>query len=914
MALAGRLFFTYRWVQAAVMSLAAVSIAWSLWSLAPSVFTTLERGWYDTWLRDRRPPDASARLIVVVRDAESEQLFGNGLWDRALIARSVSALQEAGARAIGIDIPLNRPSPPSQGGAASDALLLEAVRSAGSVVYPESGYSSLDVQPPPAFFSQGIGQSLPAHMMATEDPDRVVRRIPLFAEAGSRRIPAFALGLAAIFWHAEPHDMMTGRGETILHVRLPDGEEQARRIPTDRKDNLLINFAGQGSIQAFQLITFAELWQQLEEKSDEKLEKRVKDNIIVLLTQPPGPSTHSSPFGFAMPAELMQIHALDTILTGRWIHEVAAFPQFIIAVLFCLVLTWSMLNGPGLKRAAVAVGGITLYVAMVLVALVALQLVLPLTIPITAAAFVILSGILLEQIVSGRRVALMEVNMLRIQQELVSVREALVCRENAVDALEEDLGSARLAAASSADRQKELLRTTDELRLHIAEARQQEDLARRRVEELERELRTVRAAAITPLPLGDMELDQLRQECTQLGIVTGHPDILRMFRDLKKGARSSVTVLITGEPGTGKELFARAVHRMSPRAAKPFIAVNMAAISPELFESELFGHVRGSFTGALADRKGYFELAHQGTIFLDEIGDLRLDHQSKLLRVLQDRTFYRVGATSSTTVDVRIVAATNKDLQRGVSEGWFREDLYFRLKGLVLHLSPLEQRLDDIPLLAAACLEEISRQTHKGRMELSEEAVATLKQHQWKGNIRELRLCLEQAAALCDGPIITAADLRLQRDPSSAPVAGQELTLLPDPAGDNAVLNLLRHHTFDMQVTAKALGWDRSTVTQRLKGLCFQALVESGGDQGKAASALAGDPSLLRTVELKLMDYYGHLIGTIQQFATAEEALLDCKRRFKNLPERHFKSVEALVRKYFSQKKDRSIVSTREPQ
>ena len=140
------------------------------------------------------------------------------------------------------------------------------------------------------------------------------------------------------------------------------------------------------------------------------------------------------------------------------------------------------------------------------------------------------------------------------------------------------------------------------------------------------------------------------------------------------------------------------------------------------------------------------------------------------------------------------------------------------------------------------------------------------------------------------------------------PVAGVPPAILPDPAGDAAVLNLLRHHAFDMQATAKALGWDRSTVTQRLKGLCFQALVESGGDQTKAASVLAGDPSLLRTVELKLLDYYGHLMGTIRPFSTAEDALLDCKRRFKNLPDRHFKSVEALVRKHFAEKTVTSIV------
>ena len=886
MTLPGRLFFTHRWVQAAVMSLAAVSLAWSLWALAPAAFTTMERGWYDTWLRARRPLQASSRLLLGVRDQQSEQVFGSGQWDRAVIARFVSAVQEAGAAAIGIDVPVNSPSPPTQGGAASDALLLEAVRSAGSVVYPDAlsletptaiPLPSQDVAQP-----EDIVQPRSGHMLVTADRDRVVRRIPLFVEAQNRAVPAFALQLAATFEQAHPPEL---------------------RIPSDPDGNLLVNFVGQGSLQGFEHVSLAELWESLEHNAGDQWEKRIKGNVVVLLVQPGANGGHPSPFGPDLSGGLMQVHALDTILSRRWIHQVATFPQFIIATLLCLGVGLALLTRKAPHGLAVAIAGLVMYAAIVLATLAFAQWVLPLTIPVTAGALMILGATMLEQILSARRIAFVEADMLRIQQELVSVREALVCRENAVDALEEDLAAARLTATSSASRQQELIQATDELRLSMTEARRLEDAARRRVEELERELNAARTAAAVEVPLGDLEQEQLRHECEELGIITRHPSLLGMFRDLKKVARSGVTVLITGEPGTGKELFARAVHRLSRRATKPFIAVNMAAISPELFESELFGHIRGSFTGALADRKGYFELAHQGTIFLDEIGDLRLDHQSKLLRVLQDRTFYRVGATNSTTVDVRIVAATNKDLQRGVSEGWFREDLYFRLKGLVLHLPPLRDRTEDIPALAQACLQEVSRQILRSPIELSENALAVMIQQPWKGNVRELRHCLERAAALCDGRIIGPADLRLE-EPSlpSTPTTGSEPEELPDSAGDAAVLNLLRRHTFDMQATAKALGWDRSTVTQRLKGLCFQALVESGGDQSKAAAALAGDPALLRRAELKLMDYYGHLMGTIEPFATAEDALLDCKRRFKNLPDRHFKSLEVLVRKHFEEK------------
>src|SRR5256885_731187 len=250
-----------------------------------------------------------------------------------------------------------------------------------------------------------------------------------------------------------------------------------------------------------------------------------------------------------------------------------------------------------------------------------------------------------------------------------------------------------------------------------------------------------------------------------MGIVTRDRVVLAVFRDLEKAARSTLPILIAGEPGTGKELFARAVHRLSPRAGGPFVAVNMAAIPAELFESELFGHVKGSFTGAVGERKGYFEQADRGTIFLDEVGELRAEHQSKLLRVLQDKTFYRVGATRSTAVDVRVVAASNRDLERGIAEGWFREDLYFRLKGLVLRLPPLRDRRQDVGALAARFLEEAAAEAAR-RVTLSEAALLALERHDWPGNVRELQHCLRQAVALADRAVLAPDDLRL------APVGG----------------------------------------------------------------------------------------------------------------------------------------------
>jgi transcriptional regulator with GAF, ATPase, and Fis domain len=314
----------------------------------------------------------------------------------------------------------------------------------------------------------------------------------------------------------------------------------------------------------------------------------------------------------------------------------------------------------------------------------------------------------------------------------------------------------------------------------------------------------------------------------------------------------------------------------------------------------MFGHVKGSFTGATGDRKGYFELADQGTIFLDEIGDLRLEHQGKLLRVLQEKSFYRVGATRPITVDVRVVAATNKDLHRGVSEGWFREDLYFRLMGIALRLPPLRERRHDLALLAERFVRDATVQLGQDGVALSKEALAIVEAQAWKGNVRELQQCLQQAVALAEGHVITKEDLRLvPRERPSPRIRQTSPAFVIETTGDQDVLACLRQQQFDMQATAQALGWDRSTVTQRLKGMGFRMLVESGGDQQKAALALAGDVTLARIVELKLLDYYDHLVKTIEGYSSAEEAITACKKRFKNLPDRHFRSVETLVRQYF---------------
>ncbi len=228
---------------------------------------------------------------------------------------------------------------------------------------------------------------------------------------------------------------------------------------------------------------------------------------------------------------------------------------------------------------------------------------------------------------------------------------------------------------------------------------------------------------------------------------------------VKRVAGSKATVLISGESGTGKELIARAIHLLSPRSAKTFISVNCAALTETLLESELFGHERGAFTHAVAMRKGRFELADGGTLFLDEVGEMSPALQVKLLRVLQEMEFERVGGTRTIKVDVRVVAATNKDLKEEVEAGNFREDLYYRLNVVHLNIPPLRQRPEDIPLLAAHFLKKYAAENIRGEVRLSPEALKLLIQYGWPGNVRELENVMERAVILCSDNHITANDL-----------------------------------------------------------------------------------------------------------------------------------------------------------
>ncbi len=263
-----------------------------------------------------------------------------------------------------------------------------------------------------------------------------------------------------------------------------------------------------------------------------------------------------------------------------------------------------------------------------------------------------------------------------------------------------------------------------------------------------------------------LELSRVVEELKELKADSGRFDMLgqstamqRIYGVIQRAAPSEGRVLITGENGSGKELIARAIHQQSKRKAEPFVKLNCAAVPHELIESELFGHEKGAFTGALAARRGKFELAHEGTLFLDEVGDMPQAMQAKLLRVLQEGELERVGGSETIKVDVRVIAATNKDLEREIANGRFREDLYFRLNVVQLHSPPLRERKEDLHVLIDAFLEESCRKNGRKVLRVAPDALHRMMEHDYPGNVRELRNLVERLAILCEGPLVMMADV-----------------------------------------------------------------------------------------------------------------------------------------------------------
>jgi sigma-54 dependent transcriptional regulator, flagellar regulatory protein len=342
---------------------------------------------------------------------------------------------------------------------------------------------------------------------------------------------------------------------------------------------------------------------------------------------------------------------------------------------------------------------------------------------------------------------------------------------------------------------------------------------------------TTNATPANPIPLTRVVRDSKYRD-----IIGQSEAMQQVFRLIDRVADSDSTVVVYGESGTGKELVARAIHHHSSRRSLPFVAINCGAIPENLLESELFGHVRGSFTGATANKMGKFELAQGGTIFLDEIGDMSPELQVKLLRVLERKEFEQVGANKTIKVDVRIVAATHRDLEQAVEDGKFREDLFYRLQVIPITLPPLRMRKADIPLLVAHFLEEFNRDKKQNLAGISEEALRIMVHYPWRGNVRELKNLVERLVILKGEGTITPWDLPEKLGRNSTDDAGPRVTLGEEGICLNTavsefekalILQSLERTKWVKNKAAKLLQLNRTTLVEKIKKHRIQELVPS---------------------------------------------------------------------------------------
>jgi two-component system NtrC family response regulator len=323
-----------------------------------------------------------------------------------------------------------------------------------------------------------------------------------------------------------------------------------------------------------------------------------------------------------------------------------------------------------------------------------------------------------------------------------------------------------------------------------------------------------RAFRVHELQEENRRLQQAQSGALVGGIITRDPETQRLCRTIEKIAPSNVTAMVLGESGTGKELVARALHELSPRASRRFVAINCAAIPDALLESELFGHEKGAFTGAVKQTIGKIETANKGTLFLDEIGDLPLPLQAKLLRFLQERLIERIGGREEIPVDVRVVCATHRDLKALIREGRFREDLYYRLAEIVLVVPPLRERVGDATLIAHALVHRFAVELKRGAMQLAPDALEAIEKYSWPGNVRELENVIKRAVVMAEGKMVGAADLDLGALGGDIDDATEPLNLraVRDAAEHRAVLRALARSNNNLSRAAELLGISRPTL------------------------------------------------------------------------------------------------------
>lgn len=844
---------------------------------APDLFKRIDQGIVNEEYRLRGETKIDSSIVIIYFDNDDIAALGGLPLKRSYYALLLQVLRELNVRAVGIDISFTETGNEHP---EYEDLLATVVEKNGNVILGGYFRSFSDIASqeygttiPPGFlydslpviaWSRGNNPVLPASKLLkcaisvghTHIGDEF--GLPSFVQSGSNLFPAFSLELFRVGVGADRQSVhISSSGIDVVT------DKHTYQIPIDGAGNVLVNITGgTKSLNMLSAVKLLKSYDMIKSGIvSPSLLEYLKGKIILVGIIAEGSSKFvNTPFTSDFPS--IGIHAMfvDNAIHGTFTRRVSGISVHLLVFIVGILSTLLM----SMKKEIFGIIGMAALLLLLLVVsyilFLATSIVFPLFMPL-------LTGL--------------------IASASVLIYQHKSVREHAYDLTREK------------ERITNLLQEK-ELKLHTLEANlqttRQQDIAKHRtqtaeeVKSYQEEIRRLKviAADLQPSVMTINRQPGIKQEFCGI-IYSSNSPMEEIVSLAKKISDSKSTVLLQGESGTGKELVALALHAHSGRKTKPFVAVNCGALSETLLESELFGHEKGAFTGAMKDRAGRFELADSGTIFLDEIGETSEAFQIKLLRVLQDGTFERVGGTTTRKVSVRVIAATNKNLVQMVTEKKFREDLYYRLNVFTVRLPALRERVEDIPLLVEhfIALEDAG-------LTCSASAMDTLKQYSWKGNIRELQSIIKRAVLLSKTESRTM--LRLKDFPDEI-VKEQNASVNIE----EQILRLLREKRFSRSSISETAddigGLNRGTVAEYFRGFCFKAFVESEYNMTAATKLVAqsADEVICKKVERKLIEYIGNAIEHAKSSQSGEQVILASKPKYKNLPQRYHNYLDEII-------------------
>ena len=819
---------------------------------------------------------ADSNIVIVYIDNDAIRDMGRPV-RRNFYALMVKALTDLQVKVIGIEVMFEEPGAEYP---EYDELLATTIAKAQRVVLPsyfafvsdieESGgrrrndlrfdfpgvigvdWEGRDFHQPLQIFlsgSAGIG-----HLNLENDTD-----IPLFVRGENGVVPAFGMELLRVFKGAGRPEIVFGNGTVTI------GSSTQFVVGDDAIAHL--NFPG--PINSFRAYPFLEVLRSYDAIRVDRVTsvpvQLLKDKIVLISVVAEDHSVYlTTPVASRYPSIGLHATFLDNALQSRFLRYPGGTFLYLLSFLLGLSCVGAILFLKSPIDKVVACGILVVFCLASAMLFRSAAYVLPVTPPLFTGLIGTVAALFYQQRLAGAAVH-------ALQAEKDAIAEELRNKESRVKEIEGEL--LQLEAAKSADRTAELL---EEIRRYKAEIH----------------ALSSRADDMEEFPVIADETGDTRGEYE--GIIYGRSGPMGpVIAFVGKIADNNAPVLILGESGTGKELVARAIHARSSRAGGPFIAVNCGALSENLLESELFGHERGAFTGAVKDRLGRFELADGGTIFLDEIGEVTEAFQLKLLRVLQEGELERVGGTRTIKVDVRVLAATNKDLKEQVKLKRFREDLFYRLNVLAVSLPPLRERRDDIPLLTRHFLGR-----EGGDIRVSRNVMNALQAYPWQGNIRELESILTRCVLMARADDRTLISLK---DLTEEVVAATQGKI----ALEDQVLESLREKGFSrssVSDTAEELGGlSRGTVAEYLRGHCLKAFVENGFRIELATKhvSLSSDTEVNDRLRKKVLEYLSNIAEASDPSQSWDDVMAALKPKTKNLPQRFHPYVEKVAEAYY---------------